>query len=195
MANHNSNNTSPTGLMLLKEAQSYLPALYILMVGMGMLFEYHKYKIFHINIFQYADIFDFLIAPFRDPTIFAFILLSIIIVSALYTWDNHMRLNKPARYLKFSFGLVTRSWFKPVHHIAFGTLFLFYLYVSSTAIAQNNKRRTLNQKQQIAIKLNDNEWIKAQLIGKTKEMVFIYRNGKVSILPAGSIKEMIVAGN
>lgn len=45
--------------LILKEIQSIVTVLYILMVGLGMLFNYQKYSEFGINIFEYADIFDF----------------------------------------------------------------------------------------------------------------------------------------
>lgn len=37
-----------------------------------MLFSYQEYKHISINIFDYADMFDFLIAPFADSKIILF---------------------------------------------------------------------------------------------------------------------------
>lgn len=59
---------------LIKELQTILTIAYIFSVAIGMLFTYHKYNEFNINIFDYADILDFLIAPFSDFTIFWFII-------------------------------------------------------------------------------------------------------------------------
>ncbi len=54
---------------ILKEIQTVITILYILMVGIGMLFNYKKYSRFEINIFDYADVFDFLVTPFQDTRI------------------------------------------------------------------------------------------------------------------------------
>ncbi|TDS52098.1 hypothetical protein [Myroides indicus] len=51
---------------IIKEIQSVITLLYLFTVGIGMLFNYYKYTEFGINIFDYAGIFDFLIAPFAD---------------------------------------------------------------------------------------------------------------------------------
>lgn len=43
--------------------QVFLTLSYLFAIGIGMLFNYYKYNYFGINIFDYASVFDFLIAP------------------------------------------------------------------------------------------------------------------------------------
>lgn len=50
---------------VITEIQTILTISYIFAVGIGMLFTFQKYSEFGINIFDYADVFDFLIAPFQ----------------------------------------------------------------------------------------------------------------------------------
>ncbi len=49
---------------ILKEIQTIITVLYLLIVGIVMLFNYHKFAEFNMNIFDYADVLDFIIAPF-----------------------------------------------------------------------------------------------------------------------------------
>ncbi len=69
---------------LLKELQSIISIFYILAVAIGMVFNYQKYSEFGINIFDYADIFEFLIAPFSDTTILFFTIGSCIICLSIF---------------------------------------------------------------------------------------------------------------
>ena len=66
--------------LIAKEFQTVLSVFYLLLMGVGMLFSYEKYSRFGINIFQYSDIFDFLLTPFRDITIFMFSFITIFMV-------------------------------------------------------------------------------------------------------------------
>lgn len=52
--------------VIIKEIETVITICYILAVGVGMLFNYKKFSKFGINKFDYADVFDFLIAPFSD---------------------------------------------------------------------------------------------------------------------------------
>ena len=70
--------------LIIKEIQTVITASYIIAVGIGMLFNYQKYSEFEINIFNYSDVFDFLIAPFSDFYILLFASASILFVSILF---------------------------------------------------------------------------------------------------------------
>ena len=69
--------------LIFKEIQTVITIFYILIVGIGMLFTYHKYSEFGINIFDYADVFDFLVAPFSDFKILLFSTITITLVFLL----------------------------------------------------------------------------------------------------------------
>lgn len=112
--------------LIIKEVQSVVTILYLLMVGLGMLFNYQKYSEFGINIFEYADIFDFLIAPFEDVRIFFFTLFSALIPFIFFKLDTFSEQRFPKFYTRINFGLNKKSWFKRYIMIAFLGLFLFY---------------------------------------------------------------------
>ena len=55
------------------ELSRFLPIGYLIMVIIGMIFNYFRFDMFGLNIFQYASVFDFLISPFEDMHILLFI--------------------------------------------------------------------------------------------------------------------------
>ncbi len=101
------------------ELPRILPLCYLVMVCIGMLFNYFKFKHFGINIFQYASVFDFLISPFEDPTIIWFMILSPIIPIIAFITDRIWIKRFPVSYKKSSFGMSEKSWYKPVMRIIF----------------------------------------------------------------------------
>lgn len=80
---------------LLKDFQAILSIAYLFAVGIGMIFNYRKYSHFNINIFDYADITDFLIAPFADYRIFLFTFISVLILGAIYKLDSYIKEKHP----------------------------------------------------------------------------------------------------
>ena len=70
--------------LIIKEFQTFLSVFYILLIGVGMLFSYSKYSQFGINIFQYSEIFDFLVTPFRDLIILGVTIFTVLISYLIY---------------------------------------------------------------------------------------------------------------
>lgn len=178
------------GESIINQIQGAVPLLYGVMVAIGMLFEYFRYKVFEINIFQYADIFDFLIAPFKDFTIFVYLIATIFIVYIGYLFDKLLQ-KWPKIYAFLNFGLTKKSWFKTYTRISFATVFGFYLFISSTVLAKINHQNVINQKNKISILFADSENVEGNLIGKTKEVVFLYKDEKVIIIPSVSLIKKI----
>ena len=71
--------------LIIKEIQTVITVCYLVAVGIGMIFNYKKYAEFGINIFDYGDVFDFLIAPFADVYIIFFAAASTLFISMLFT--------------------------------------------------------------------------------------------------------------
>lgn len=85
--------------LILREIQGVLSACYVLMVGLGMLFNYYRFQAFGINIFEYADILEFLVAPFEEPSIM-FVSISVITVNVLsYRFDVWLDRKYPKFYV------------------------------------------------------------------------------------------------
>lgn len=92
--------------LIIKEIQTIITVSYIIAVAVGMLFNFQKYAEFDINIFDYGDVFDFLIAPFSDVYIILFATVSILIVYLLLIMDSYWK-KKMAKIL-FNCQLQTR---------------------------------------------------------------------------------------
>ena len=176
--------------LIIKELQTVITASYIVAVGIGMLFNYQKYSEFDINIFDYADVFDFLIAPFSDFYILLFATTSILIVFTIMKLDTLWKNKLPKSYSKLNFGVDKKSWFKTYRIILFTISFILYLYISADYYGRYTKSKVIN-KNDISIKLADNEIKSGKLIGKTKDVIFLLDEGSVTALPISSfIKEI-----
>lgn len=167
----------------LQQLQTGIPIAYLIVVLIGMLFEYRRYKIFGINIFQYADVFDFLIAPFKDFLIVSTLFFTVFIWVGLYQLDLFLR-KFPKFYYYFNFGLTKKKWYETYVKYVFICGALIYVLFGSFTVGEITKKQVLQNKNEIEITYADNEVVKGSLIGKTKEVIFLYVDGKVKIIPS-----------
>jgi len=68
--------------------QGYTTIGYLSIVVMGMMFEYQYYLNFGINIFEYSDILDFLLAPAKNLEVILFAFASSLFVFLLFKFDG-----------------------------------------------------------------------------------------------------------
>ncbi|WP_338792375.1 hypothetical protein V9L05_15445 [Bernardetia sp. Wsw4-3y2] len=167
---------------LLKEAQSIISIFYILAVAIGMLFNYQKYSEFGINIFDYADIFEFLVAPFSDITILFFTFGSCLIAYFIYRFDLFIEKKYPKIYLQLVFGLNKKSYYNLYRYLSFIFLFLYYLYGSADFYGELAAEKTKEQTP-ISLRFVDNEVKKGIIIGNTKQVIFFLEGKKVKAIP------------
>ena len=176
--------------LIIKEIQTVITASYIIAVGIGMLFNYQKYSEFDINIFNYSDVFDFLIAPFSDFYILLFATASILFISILIKLDTLWKNKWPKSYSKANFGLDKKSWYKTYRIVLFIISFFLYLHLSADFYGKYTKDR-INNLNDISIKLADNEIKSGKLIGKTKDVIFLLNNENVYAIPISSLVKEI----
>ncbi|NQZ78077.1 MAG: hypothetical protein HRT61_18530 [Ekhidna sp.] len=178
--------------LLIKELQTIISISYITIVGIGMLFNYHKYEEFGINIFEYADIFDFLIAPFSDFQILLFSTFSLLFVATLFRLDGYMMKKYPKAYSKFNFGRDKKPWYIMYRNAMFALSFFLYLYVAAEYYGSYAKQRVVD-KDPITINFIGDKSLSGKLIGKTKDVIFILKGKTVSALPiSSSVREIQV---
>lgn len=176
--------------LLIKELQTVTTIFYILTVGIGMLFNYKKFAEFGINIFEYADVFDFLIAPFSDYKIVVFALLSMVVPYLLYILDKYYKKNRPEAYEKMNAGLGQKIWYQQLMKFSYYFLIIFYVYVSAKIYGKVSKHQIVKQAP-IEIRFSDNEIKKGIMIGKTKDVVFLLIGDKVEAVPITSLVKEI----
>lgn len=176
--------------LILKEIQTVLSLLYLLMIGIGMLFNYKKYINFGINIFEYADIFHFLIAPFQDIRIIMVSVVSLLIPFSVYGLRKVFSQRFPKLRKKLSLGLSDKNWYPQLRAILWGIIIFFFISEAALGYA-NFVKNNLDFLPSVSITYADNEKIEGKLIGKTKEVLFLNEKGKVKvILITAAVKEI-----
>lgn len=178
---------------VIREIQTIITIAYILSVGVGMLFMYQKYSRFDINIFDYADVFDFLIAPFSDYVILIYIVISAGIVFFVFKMDSFMQKKYPKYYSKVNFGMEKKSWYNIYRYSAVGFLLVFYIILSADSYGKISKKQILKQAP-IEIRFADNEIKEGIMIGKTQSVIFLLSDKRVDVIPVTSmIKEITIS--
>lgn len=176
--------------LIIKELQSVVTIFYLFLVGMGMLFKHQKFSEFGINIFQYADIFDFLIAPFQDSIIVLFTLASLTFIYILFKLDSIWEKKCPRIYSIFSFGLNKKSWHRTYKLFTFIIALVAYLYFAADFYGRL-VYSSINEKEKYKIHYTDDKTISGNLIGKSNNILFLWVDKKVKILPiTDSVREM-----
>lgn len=176
--------------LILKEIQTIITLLYLLMVGVGMLFSYKKYSRFEINIFEYADVFDFLVTPFQDSRIIIASIVTLIFPIGIFRLGFYIKKRFPKFYLILNFGLSNKRWYKRMKVVLFGLVLLYVLVETANGYANHIKNR-IDLSQTISVKFANDEIVDGKLIGKTKEVIFFYTDEKMKIIPITSLVKEI----
>lgn len=171
---------------IIHELQTLITIGYIGAVGIGMLFNYHKYEEFGINIFDYADVFDFLIAPFSDLYILLFTIASLFVVYLFFRFDTWQKRKFPNTYSKMNLGMDKKSWWDPLRIFMFLSVFIVYLYLAADFYGEFSSNK-IKKRPSIQLRFSDNEIKKGILIGKTREILFLLNNEKVDAVPISSL--------
>lgn len=177
--------------MIIKEIQTLITIAYLLMIGIGMLFKYKAYSVFGINIFEYADVFDFLIAPFQDIFIVLAASLAMIVPFVVISFDILFKNRFPNGYSKFNFGWDKKPWYNKLRGILFAFLIFYFIFEAASGYA-GFAERVIYAKEEITLKYADNEIIQGKMIGKTNDVVFLYmKGGTVKAIPIPSLVKEI----
>ncbi len=172
--------------VVIREIQLVLSLFYLLIVAVGMVFNYFKYNKFGINIFQYADVFDFLIAPFEDFRIIGFTLLSVFLTSVFLLLDVFWKNKFPESYSRFNFGWDKKKWFNLWFRFpAFLLLMIFYFNITADIYGESTSDR-IKGSEDIELIFMDKSVKKGKAIGKTREVFFLLDGKDVLAVPLSS---------
>lgn len=172
--------------LIIKEVQTIVTVCYLIAIGIGMLFNYQKFSEFGINIFEYADVFDFLIAPFSDFKILLFILISFGASYFFFSLDKTIKSKYPKFYSKTNFKWDNKPWYNSYRYVAFSFLLIFYLFLAADLYGKIFARN-IDEQATISIRFADNELKKGKMIGKTNDILFLLNNQKVEAIPITSL--------
>jgi hypothetical protein len=167
---------------IIREAQTILTLSYAFMIGIGMLFQYQKYSHFSINIFDYADILDFFVAPFADRAVFVFALLATLFPIVTFRFDNWWRRKSPKTYSWAWLRMDTRSWFERVRLLSFLFLFPYFLYFMALSYG-DMREHSIRDSIPYELVFLDGQVVEGAFIGKTSDVLFLEVNGKTKIYP------------
>ncbi len=176
--------------LIIKEIQTIISISYITAVAIGMLFNYQKFILFGINIFDYADVFDFLISPFSDFKILSFTLVSIVLASIILYLDVLWKRKYPESYSRLNLGVDQKPWFTPMRYISGAMLMILYLIISSGIYGKMSKKEILSQAP-IEIRFSDDEIMSGKMIGKTNNVIFLLSDEDVRAIPITSLVKEI----
>jgi hypothetical protein len=171
---------------IIKEIQTIITISYIVAVGIGMLFSYQKYSEFGINIFEFADVFDFLIAPFSDFMVLLFTVISLTLTYLFFRLDLLWKRKFSKSYSKMNFGWDKKTWYNSFRYFTFAIIFITYLYLSADKYGEISKEQVLD-KPSIKLRFSDNEIKTGKIIGKTKDVIFLMNGEKVEAIPITSL--------
>lgn len=180
---------------LQKWGQSLFPFFYLVLVLIGMLFEYAYYQHFHINIFAYSDVLDFLLAPAKDIVIIVFTMISFGLVVLIVWWDNFLAVKTPKIYQYMHMGFHRKSWFNTYRTISFYFVLLLYAYLGAMIYGEA-RAKAVNFQPKITVFFQSNDtqgdYYEATLIGKNKDYLFLLDSlDNVRIVPSNSqVKEI-----
>ncbi|WP_158963280.1 hypothetical protein [Myroides fluvii] len=175
---------------LFKDVQTLLAIAYLVAVGIGMLFNYKKFILFDINIFDYAGLFDFLIAPFGDFMILLFTIGTIVLTVIIYQVDLFWQKTHPSSYAKWMFSLDPTKWYSKQKFGMGVLLFVLYLFLGADVYAKRYKKAIIKQ-DLIGVTYADNSRLEGILIGKTADYIFLLEGEEVKVIPMNAlIKEI-----
>lgn len=173
------------------QAQAILTLCYLMMIGLGMLFYSQKYAEFGINIFQYATILYFLVAPFEDSLIMQLSAISLVIFAFGFRWDGIIEQRFPRLYTFLYMGSNKFPWFDKYKNWSWPISFLISIIIYSTFYADNAYKRVLKS-DDITVNYEDGQRAHGKLIGKTDNVLFLLENQQVKVIPLESMVKNIV---
>ena len=172
---------------------------YLMLIVMGLLFDFFYYKMFKINVLLFVELDDLLLAPIQDIGIVLSVFGFCLFVYLLIEWDIRWRTNQPDLYRKFNF---QKDPFSPAaekrRQSSFKFLFVMYIFLapSTYAIYQADKVKDGRVKRiHITMKNNAPDTLKTQdpfFIGKTTSYFFVYDTAqkKTTIINADEVRSI-----
>jgi hypothetical protein len=187
-----------------KEPGHALTFGYITLIVIGMFFDYFYYVAFKINVIQFAELDDLLLAPIQDIRVLLTVFLFCLIAYIIIEWDIWWRKKYPESYVKWSKwgGLKDPFSEKSLRRAYSGFVTIFILYIILGSISYGSikaKKVKKGQVDKIHLTMKDmptdsvsNQHKPLFFIGKTKSFVFVYDTAakKTTIINIGEIQKI-----
>jgi len=170
-------NSSPRNVFdwLVSQRAMVLPVLYLFASSIGMFFYWVYFKVFGVNIFDFADVSDFLMMSFRKPITW----LIAIAAGLIITFDNAMSRRAEGRIKSRLFAWYGSSRYGQTNYIAGVILIVGYIWLFATMSASS----VLEGKgQQINVTLTDDpRAVETTMLGSTTQFLFLFDDYSMSV--------------
>ncbi|WP_422354823.1 hypothetical protein [Roseivirga pacifica] len=176
------------------DSQAYITLAYLTTVAVGMMFDYKYYSNFSINIFEYADILDFLLAPVKNIQLTLFAFGSFALVWIFFWFDKIWQDKWPKTYKTFNFG-ISKERMERYRPFIFGFSMIAYLILASTFYGERMYKVYQEAPETIEVVFqSDQRAIQGHLIGKNSDYIFLETEDKViKAIPVSSdVQEIII---
>ena len=156
--------------LIIRELQNLLAFGYVCLIILGMMFEIGYYSFFGINIFEYAGVSDFLLAPFRRPVSLMILFIIGLYIILAYPVDVWMAKNWPKFYRIINFGIIKpdSSTFYRNIVFAFTTLALIVLLSIDQGSKGYKRLQSSENNYHVIFSDNDQEMYGKKVRGATK---------------------------
>lgn len=176
------------------DSQAYITLGYLTVVIVGMMFDFNYYNRFSINIFEYADVLDFLLAPVKNIQLMLFAFATLTVVLLFFQFDKYWQKKRPVSYKKFNLGM-TPEFSQKYRPFMFTFTLICYFYLASGYYGE--RMYDIFQKEADRIEVvfeSDQRQIRGKLIGKNTDYIFIEDKAKViKAIPVSSdVQEIII---
>lgn len=166
---------------------------YLVVTAVGMWFSWKLFAGFGINVFDYGEVGDFLLAAFREPASFLIVLVPVLVLF-LAVWSSN-RLKERPSYV----GLYRYRWIrKSSHPLLYPLVFLLYAHMFVDLYTewlvdriQSGKGKVVQVEMASGRSLGPG---RLMLVGKAGGFLILYRvePGRTEIVPVESISRVIV---
>ena len=177
------------------DSQAYITLGYLTIVIIGMMFDYNYYSHFGINIFEYADVLDFLLAPVKNVQLMLFAFGTVVFVWIFYKFDEIWQRKFPVSHKRFNFGMTVDFSNKYRPYMLFATLIL-YFFVSAKIYGQRMFKNFNKEGESMEVIFeSDQRVIEGKLIGKNTDYIFLEAKDKaIKAIPVSSdVQEIIIS--
>ena len=181
--------------LLFKEHPTMLLTFcYFIITIIGVLYSYFFYKEFGINIIQFADLSDFLLASILEPKSLI-VFISLIIITILFYWfDNSLR----KKYQGYGDFVAKKFKAKYTDPIGYFILLVFYTTFLVQHLAINNAKEIKSgNTDDFIVRISDPGEHKVEktsaLLGSSSRYIYLYNieKSEAQIIPVENVSFMI----
>ena len=143
-------------------------AFYVAASSIGMFYSWAYLRYFGINVFNYAQLSDFLLASLKEPFTWALVVLAVVLVML----DNASSRRAGRRNLSKWFRWYGSERYRSVNNFAAILMVLAFIFAYASAQARDTRD---GEAKQVDVIFADGEDTKTSaLLGTTSQFVFLY---------------------